>query len=373
MNVPFVDLSRQFKPILDDIFKSMMNVIERCAFIKGSEVGLFEKKMAEWLGIKEVCGVSNGTHALALTLKALGIGRGDEVIVPPNTAFPTAEAVNLSGAEVVFADISRDYYNLDPIDTERRITGKTKAIIPVHLYGIPADMDSFLNISKKYNVFIIEDVAQAMGAKYKGRMVGSIAHAGCFSFFPSKNLGTFGDGGAVASNNIELIKNVRMLADHGRNNKFTHFFIGTNSRLDTLKAAQLLICLDYLNEWNKRRQEAALLYNELLKPYEEIVTPKVPEECEAVWHLYVIRYSDREGLKEYLNKNGIKTGLHYPLPLHLQPAYEYLGLKKGSFPNAEVACSEVLSLPMFPFITTDEIEFVVKHIIKYLENKKRYY
>ena len=210
---------------------------------------------------------------MRLHWRPLGIGQGDEVITVPNTAFPTAEAINLSGAEAVFADIKPGFYNLDPEAAERAITPKTKAIIPVHLYGIPADMDSFMNLAERHKLFIIEDVAQAQGARYKGRRVGTIGAAGCFSFFPSKNLGTFGDGGAVASGNAELIKKVRMLSDHGRLDKFSHVILGTNSRLDTLKAAQLSICLDHLDEWNESRRKTAGLYNELLRPYGEIVRP----------------------------------------------------------------------------------------------------
>jgi dTDP-4-amino-4,6-dideoxygalactose transaminase len=367
MNVPFVDLSRQFKPLMPAIQAAMTDIIKRNAFINGPEVKQFEKHMADWIGLPGVCGVSNGTHAIYLVLKALGIGAGDEVITVPNTAFPTAEAISLAGAKVVFADIAPGSYNLDPAAAERAITPRTKAIIPVHLYGIPADMDSFLSLAKRYNLVIIEDVAQAMGARYKGKRVGVMGAAGCFSFFPSKNLGTFGDGGAVASGDAELIKKVKMLSDHGRLDKFSHMIVGTNSRLDTLKAAQLSICLDHLDEWNDSRRKTAALYNELLNPYEEIIRPQVPDECEAVWHLYVIRCSKRVELQAFLNSQGIKTGLHYPLPLHRQPAYEYLGLGEGSFPMAEGACREVLSLPMFPFMTTEEVEAVAKAIARFFE------
>ncbi|HMK50679.1 MAG TPA: DegT/DnrJ/EryC1/StrS family aminotransferase, partial [Thermodesulfovibrionales bacterium] len=239
------------------------------------------------------------------------------------------------------------------------------------LYGIPADMDSFMRLAERYKLYIIEDVAQAQGARYKGRRVGSIGEAGCFSFFPSKNLGTFGDGGAVASGNPDLINKVRMLSDHGRLDKFSHVILGTNSRLDTLKAAQLSICLDHLDEWNDSRRKTASLYDELLRPYPEIVRPQVPDGCEAVWHLYVIRYSRRDDLKSFLNEHGIKTGLHYPLALHRQPAYGYLGLGDGSFPHAEAACREVLSLPMFPFMRTEEVEAVAKAIGLFFEKGGR--
>ena len=368
MNVPFVDLSRQFNPLMPQFQTAFQSVIERCAFINGSEVKEFERRMARHLELPEVCAVSNCTHAIYLTLKALGVGEGDEVITVPNTAFPTSEAINLAGAEVVFADIAAGSYALDPRAAERAVTERTKAIIPVHLYGIPADMDAFMALGEQYNLAIIEDAAQAQGARYRGRQVGAIGRAGCFSFFPSKNLGTFGDGGAVGSADADLIKKVRMLANHGRNDKYTHQLIGTNSRLDTLKAAQLTICLEYLDHWNQERRNAADMYDELLKPYEEIIRPRVPAECEAIWHVYVIRYKSRDKLAAFLEEQGIKTGLHYPLPLHLQPVYSYLALPEGALPEAEAACREVLSLPMFPKITPQEVEAVATAIGRFFES-----
>ena len=370
MNVPFVDLSRQFEPILPDIQAAISSVIERCAFVNGPEIKEFEKRMAQWLNSSAVCAVSNCTHAIYLTLKALGIGEGDEVITVPNTAFPTSEAINLSGAEVVFADITPGFCTLDPKGAEQAITSKTKAIIPVHLYGLPADMDAFISLGRKHNLFIVEDVAQAQGARYKGQRVGTMGQAGCFSFFPSKNLGTFGDGGAVCSKDVGLIKKVRMMANHGREDKYTHQLLGTNSRLDTLKAAQLGICLNYLDGWNQQRRHAADLYDELLKPYEEIMRPQVLPQCDAVWHVYVIRYKHRDSLAAFLNQRGIKTGLHYPSPLHFQPAYQYLGLSQGSLPEAEAACREVLSLPMFPKITSEEVKAVATAIGQFFESRK---
>jgi len=369
MDVPFVDLKRQYTPLLPEIKDTMDSIIERCAFINGPEVREFEQKMAKWLGVPWVCGVSNGTHALYLTLKALGIGKGDEVITVANTAFPTSEAINSSGADVVFVDISQDYFSIDPEAVRSAVTARTRAVIPVHLYGIPAEMEAITEIAEKHDLLIVEDVAQAMGAMYKGKKVGTIGVAGCFSFFPSKNLGAFGDGGAVASADKELAQRVRMLSNHGREEKYIHLLLGTNSRLDTLKAGQLSICLDHLDEWNQERRQAAALYEELLGPFEEIRTPAVPEGCEAVWHLYVIRYEKRDDLAAFLRQKGIRTGLHYPLPLHKQPAYADLGLKEGSLPRAEKACREVLSLPMFPKITPAEIETVAKAIGEFLSHQ----
>jgi len=371
MNVPFVDLSRQYAPLLPEIQAATTRIIKRCAFINGAEVKEFEDHMARWMGLLQVCTVSNGTHALYLTLKALGVGPGDEVITVPNTAFPTSEAINLTGADVVFADITPGYFNLDPGAVERAITPKTRGIIPVHLYGIPADMDAFNALAGRHGLFVIEDTAQAMGARYRGRRAGSLGTAGCFSFFPSKNLGAFGDGGAVASADPELIQKVRMLANHGRKEKYTHEMIGTNSRLDTLKAAQLSICLDCLDDWNRERRKAASLYDELLEPFEEIGRPRVPQECEPIWHVYVIRYEKRDELAAFLKERGIRTGLHYPLPLHFQPAYASLGLGEGSFPEAEKACREVLSLPMFPKITPDEVRAVAAAVGEFLKGRKK--
>ncbi|HDS16893.1 MAG TPA: DegT/DnrJ/EryC1/StrS family aminotransferase [Proteobacteria bacterium] len=366
MSVPFVDLSRQFAPLLPQIRKSFDDIISRSAFINGPEVGIFEKELAVWMGLDQACGVSSGTHALSLTLQALGIGPGDEVITVANTAFPTAEAISLTGAEVVFVDISPGTFAMDPEAAAAAITPKTRALLPVHLYGIPADMDALRKIAERHRLYLIEDVAQAMGARYQGRRVGSIGQAGCFSFFPSKNLGTFGDGGAMAANDQKLVTRVRMLANHGRQDKFTHEIIGTNSRLDTLKAAQLSICLKALDDWNADRRRAAALYDVLLTPYPEIIRPQVPVGGEAIWHLYVIRHPKREALRRYLQGKGIQTGLHYPQPLHRQPAYAYLDLKAGSLPRTEAATAEVLSLPMFPYISAAEIETVVRAIADFL-------
>ena len=362
MKVPFADLGRQFKTVMPEIQTAMASVIDRCAFINGPEVKQFEKDMAAWMGMPEVCGVSNCTVALELTMQSLGIGPGDEVITVPNTAFPTAEAISLTGAQVVFADITPGFFSIDPDQIEKKITPRTKAIIPVHLFGIAADMDAILAIGNKHNIPIIEDCAQAQGARYKGKYVGTMGAAACFSFFPSKNLGTFGDGGAMTSPDTELIKKVWRLANHGRSDKFSHEVVGTNSRLDTIKAAQLSICLRPLDAWNADRRRAAALYGELLKDCTGITLTKVPEGCEPIWHVYVIRHKKRDELAAFLKKQGIDTGLHYPRGLHQQPVYAHWGLKPADLPEATAACAEVLSLPMFPFITDDEIRAVAKAI-----------
>ena len=362
LKVPFADLGRQFKTVMPEIQTAMTSVIDRCAFINGPEVKQFEKDMATWMGMPEVCAVSNCTVALELTMQSMGIGPGDEVITVPNTAFPTAEAISLTGAQVVFADIKPGYFSIDPDQIEKKLTPRTKAIIPVHLFGIAADMDRILAIGNKHSIPVIEDCAQAQGARYKGNYVGTLGAAACFSFFPSKNLGTFGDGGAMTSPDTELIKKVWRLANHGRSDKFTHQVVGTNSRLDTIKAAQLSVCLRQLDAWNADRRRAAALYGELLKDCREIILTKVPEGCEPIWHVYVIRHKRRDELAAFLKKQGIDTGLHYPLGLHQQPVYAHLGLKPEDLPEATAACAEVLSLPMFPFITEEEITAVTESI-----------
>jgi dTDP-4-amino-4,6-dideoxygalactose transaminase len=362
VKVPFADLGRQFKTVMPEIQAGMASVIDRCAFINGPEVKQFEADMAAWMGMPEVCALSNATMALELTMKAMGIGPGDEVITVPNTAFPTAEAIGLTGAQVVFADIQPGFFNIDPAQVEKKITARTRAIIPVHLFGIPADMDALLAIGKKHAIPIIEDCAQAQGARYKGKYVGTMGAAACFSFFPSKNLGTFGDGGAMTSPDTELVKKVRVLANHGRRDKFHHEVIGTNSRLDTIKAAQLSVCLRRLDAWNADRRRAAALYAELLKDTAHISLTAVPAGCEPIWHVYVIRHKKRDALAAFLQKKDIGTGLHYPLGLHQQPVYAHLGLTPANLPEATAACAEVLSLPMFPFITKEEITAVAQAI-----------
>lgn len=362
MKVPFTDLGRQFTTVMPEIQTAMTSVINRCAFINGPEVKQFERDMATWLDMPEVCAVSSATMALELTMKAMGIGPGDEVITVPNTAFPTAEAIGLTGAQVVFADIQPGFFNIDPAQVQKKITSRTRAIIAVHLFGIPADMDALLAIGKKNSIPIIEDCAQAQGARYKGRYVGTMGAAACFSFFPSKNLGTFGDGGAMTSPDTELVDKVRSLANHGRRDKFHHEVIGTNSRLDTIKAAQLSICLRQLDGWNADRRRAAGLYAELLKDTQGIGLPAVPGDCEPIWHVYVIRHQKRDALAVFLQEKDIGTGLHYPMGLHQQPVYAHLGLQPADLPEATAACAEVLSLPMFPFITEEEITAVAQAI-----------
>jgi dTDP-4-amino-4,6-dideoxygalactose transaminase len=363
--VPFVDLQRQYAPIRAAMLKECEGVLNRCDFIQGKSVGEFEKEMAAWMGVQEVIGCSNATSGLFATLKMLGIGPGDEVITTPHTAIATAEAVTLTGARVVFADIDPVYYNLDPKEVEKKITSKTKAIIPVHLYGNPVDLDAMLAIAAKHGLKLIEDCAQAQGAKYKGKYVGTYGDAADFSFFPSKNLGGFGDGGAVVAKDPALSKKIRMFCNHGRQEKYTHEFEGMNSRLDTIQAAMLRHALPKLDEWNAQRRQAAAWY-EALSDVKQVQLPKITPGGEHIYHVYVIQVDDREALAKYLKERNIATGVHYPMSLSVQPAFNYLNVA-GKMPVAERACQRVLSLPMFPGITKEEVDTVVAAIREYFK------
>ncbi len=371
MKVPFVDLKKLHDPIRNEIDDAISSVVDRNAYIKQKDLQMFEEEMAGWLGAKAVTGTSCGTCSLQLALEALGIGSNDEVITAVNTAIPTGEAITASGANVVFADIKPGTFTLDPASVHNAITSHTKAIIPVHLYGFPVPMNEILNIASEYNLYVIEDVAQAQGAAYHGKKAGTFGILSCFSFFPSKNLGAFGDGGAVAGMDSELINRTAMLANHGRKEKYVHEFEGYNYRLDNLQAAVLRVKLKYLDQWNRKRRAAAALYDEGLSETDEVITPVPPENCESVYHLYVIRIPDRDSLAAFLKEKGIATGLHYPRPLHLQPAYARLGLGSGCFPEAEKAAQEILSLPMFPDISPEQTGFVCRTIKEYYKNVRK--
>ncbi|MCM8800303.1 MAG: DegT/DnrJ/EryC1/StrS family aminotransferase, partial [Candidatus Omnitrophica bacterium] len=328
--------------------------------------GFFEKEFAHFCGAKYAVGVSSGTDALFLSLLSLGIGEGDEVIVPVFTYIATALVVSHTGARPVFVDIREDTYNIDPEKIEKLITKNTKAIIPVHLYGQPADMPRILELARKYKLKVIEDAAQAHGAKikinHKWQMVGSIGDIGCFSFYPSKNLGALGDGGLIITDSQKIYKKLLILRDYGRISKYIHKIIGYNCRLDTLQAAILRVKLKKLLKWNRLRQESAKKYNRYLKDIKGIITPYVSEGVEHVYHIYAIRTKFRKKILEEFKKRGIISLVHYPLPLHLQPAYKDLGYKRGDFPIAEKVSQEILSLPIFPHITDRQIRYVVEAI-----------
>jgi dTDP-4-amino-4,6-dideoxygalactose transaminase len=371
IEVPFLDLRRQFEPIHESIVSSVGQVLDSCNYINGPDVKAFETELGEWLGYGQVVACSNATSGLFAVLKMLGVGAGDEVITTAHTAIPTAEAITLAGAEVVFSDILADTCNIDPEDVARHITPKTRAIIAVHLYGQPADLDSLAALARAHGLFLIEDCAQALGAEYRGARVGSTGDAAVFSFFPSKPLGCPGDGGAIVTQDPELLERIRMFCDHGRKSKYWHEFEGFNSRLDTIKAAMLRQALPYLDQWNAARRKAADYYQEHLQDIEEVDLPVVISEATPVWHIYAIRVADREALQDHLKRNGVATGVHYPWALNLLPAYARLGKGAGSYPVAEHHCAHTLSLPMFPVIREDELAHVCESIHSFYKKTDR--
>ena len=368
MEIPFVNLKKQYLPIKKEIDEAISKIIQNTAFVLGDVVKRFEDDFASFCNVKYCKGVSSGTSALQLALISLDIKRGDEVILPPNTFIATAEAVSLVGAKPVFVDIDPETYNINPELIKEKITNKTKAIIPVHLYGQPADMDPILEVAEEKNLFVIEDACQAHGAEYKGKRCGSIGNIGCFSFYPGKNLGAYGEGGAITTNNEEIAKKIEMLRDHGQTKKHHHEIICINSRLEGIQGAVLGVKLKYLNEWNNKRRKNAKYYNKRLDGLNRIKIPLEREYGKHVYHLYVIQSDKRRALQEFLTSKGIATGLHYPIPIHLQLAYSYLDLKKGAFPVTESYVNRIISLPMFPELEKEEIDFVADSIANFLKN-----
>lgn len=362
MNLPFVDLKRQYAPIRAEIEAQIREALQNTQFILGPNVELFEQEFAQYCGARYAVSVASGTDALTLSLNALGIDAGGEVITVPNTFIATVDAISRNGATPVFVDIDPKTYNIDAAKIEATITKRTKAIIPVHLYGQPADIEPIMKLARKYSLKVIEDACQAHGAEYNGRKAGTIGDVGCFSFYPAKNLGCFGDGGLVVTDDKAIADKVCMLRNYGQSRKYYHDFIGYNSRLDELQAAILRVKLKYLDFWNDSRRRSARLYGKLLKDVSQIITPSEAGGRSHVYHLYVIRCKDRDGLQSYLNSKGIGTLVHYPIPIHLQQAYRHLGYSKSSFPITEECAGEILSLPMFPEIKVEEIEYVCQSI-----------
>jgi len=361
--IPFVDLKLQYVTIKTEIDKAISEIIDNTAFIGGSALNRFEENYKNYCNIKHCIGVGNGTDAIRIALYALGIGGvGDEVILPVNTFIATSEAVTQTGARVVFVDNEPETYNIDVSKIEAAITERTKAIIVVHLYGQIAEMDALMEIARKYNLRVIEDAAQAHSATYKNRSVGSFGDITTFSFYPGKNLGAYGDAGAIITNDEELAKIMRSYANHGRKEKYTHNIEGINSRLDAIQAAVLDVKLKYLDDWTEKRCKNAQIYNKLLADIPQVITPIQHKYNKAVYHLYVVRVENREKLMAYLKEQGIATGIHYPIPLHLQPAYEYMKLSRGTFPIAENYMDKLLSLPMFAELTEDQIQFIAEKI-----------
>ncbi len=357
--LPLVDLHAQYASIKSDIGRAIATVLDSAAFVGGSAVREFESKFAAFCECSQVVSCGNGTDAIYIVLRALGVGPGDEVITVPNTFIATAEAISNTGARPVFVDVRRDTALLDTAQLEAAITPRTKAIVPVHLYGQTADMDAICEVARRRGVAVIEDAAQAHGARYRGRRVGTLGDAATFSFYPGKNLGAYGDGGAMAFMDRALAQRCAKLRDHGRSDKYLHELVGTNSRLDTLQAAVLEVKLAHLDDWNNARRRTAALYLERLADVRDLTLPVVAAENEPVWHLFVVRHPRRDALRDHLEKQGIGVGIHYPVPLHLQPAYAHLGYSAGEFPVAEELSSSCLSLPLYPELTEGDVDRVV--------------
>lgn len=371
MKVPFLNLTAQYRPIKDEIAAALQEVLDTNAFAGGRKVERFENVFAPFCQTGHAIGVGSGTDALWMALLGLGIGDGDAVIVPVNTFIATAEAVSFAGTLPLFVDCD-EYYNIDTAKLQKTLSAmsyeqraRLKAVIPVHLYGQMANMDEIMALAGEYGLAVIEDACQAHGAEYKGRRAGSIGDAGCFSFYPGKNLGAYGEAGAIVTNNAELAAKLRMFRDHGQQKKYYHSIIGWNARMDGFQGAVLATKLKYLDEWTKKRRQNALLYNELLAGVDGIQTPKEMPHTSSVYHLYVIQSDDRDGLQHYLEQNGVATGLHYPVPLHLQEAYSSLGYEEGDFPMAEGAARRILSLPMYPELTEAQIGYVCDKISEF--------
>jgi len=359
--VPFVDLAAQYATIAEEIDEATSKVLHRTDFILGRDVGLFEEEFAALCETEYAVGVDSGTSALELALRAYGIGPGDEVITAANTFIATALAISYTGATPILVDVDPQTYTMDISGLERAITDRTKAAIPVHLYGHPADMDPILDLAQQHGLVVIEDACQAHGAKYKGKRVGSLGHAAAFSFYPAKNLGAYGDGGMVLTNDERVAESLQMLRNVGQREKYHHLLKGYNHRLDTLQAAVLRVKLHYLDAWNAARRRHAHLYDELLA-HSSVAVPAEADYAESIYHLYVIRVADRDTLRAYLRDKGIATGIHYPIPIHLQPAYRDLGYGQGSFPVTEEYARQILSLPMYAELTPDSIEYVAETV-----------
>ena len=362
MQVPLVDLSRQQSQIADRIREGFNRVIAESSFVLGPQVGEFEELWASYCGVAHAIGVANGTDAIELALRAAGVGPGDDVLIPANTFVATAGAVMRTGASLVLADCDDDYL-LSVEDVERRITVNTKAVIGVHLYGQTAPMDA-LRERLGTDLVLVEDAAQSQGARHNGKRAGSLGTVGATSFYPGKNLGAYGDAGGVMTNSDEIAQRVQRLRNHGGTAKYEHPEIGFNSRMDTLQAVVLTAKLAILDDWNKQRAQAAARYDEMLSDIEWVSTPRIAEGNEHVFHLYVVRVPERDVVVANLNAAGVGAGIHYPRPVHMHPAYAWLGHSLGAFPRAEQFAGEILSLPLYPGITVDEQQYVVDQLIR---------
>jgi dTDP-4-amino-4,6-dideoxygalactose transaminase len=360
--VPFLDLKCHHAPLRDEFNIAIQEVIEEGAFAGGPYVARFEAEFADYCACAYAIGVGSGTEALWLSLLALGVGPGDDVITVPNTFMATAEAITYSGARPVFVDVDERTYTMDPAALEKVITAKTKAIIPVHLFGQPADMDPILEVAHERGLFVVEDACQAHGAEYKGRKAGTLGDAACFSFYPGKNLGAFGEAGAVVTNNAELQEKIRILRDHGQVRKYQHAMVGWNCRMDGIQAAVLRIKLRHLQRANNLRRSHAAHYDQALDGIEEMIRPVQAPWARHVYHVYAIRVADRDGVMRHLADRGVGCGVHYPVPIHLQEAYRNLAYERGAFPVAERCAREFVSLPMFPELTPAQVKIVAEAV-----------
>ncbi len=360
-NIAFVDLKRQYKEIKIEVDDAIGGVLGSSQFILGEECERFEKEFAKFCRVKYAIGVGSGLSALELSMRALDIGPGDEVITPANSFIASSSSISFTGAKPVLVDCYENTFNIDVEKCEKAITKKTKAIMPVHLFGQVANMEKVLKLAKKYKLNVIEDACQAHGASFKNKMAGSFGDVAAFSFYPGKNLGAFGDGGIVVTSNKKIAEVIKMLRNYGQREKYIHLTLGENSRLDNIQAAILRVKLKILSKWNRKRVENAKLYNKLLKGL-PLVLPKIRSNYNHVFHLYVVRIKERDKLAKFLAGKGISTQMHYPIPIHLQPAYRELGYKMGDFPIAEKLASEILSLPMFPELTNSEIKYICSQI-----------
>jgi len=383
MKVPFLDLKAQYESIKDEINGAIQKVLDSCAFAGGPFVEEFEENFAKFCQVKHCVGVGSGTEALWLALLGLGVGPGDEVITVPNTFIATAEAISFCGGTPVFVDIDDQTYTMDPEKLKEFISKKceynqstnqlmnqsskrpVKAIIPVHLFGQPADMDSIMEIARANGLFVIEDACQAHGAEYKSKRAGSIGDVGCFSFYPGKNLGAYGEAGAIVTSNSELAEKMAMFRDHGQSEKYYHDMIGWNARMDGFQGAILNLKLKHLSAWNEERRKNAMLYNELLSNINSMTIPVVADYARHVYHVYAVRVKGRKKFMVMLAENGIHCGIHYPVPIHLQGAYMELKLQKGYCPVAEKCSEELVSLPMFPELTRNQIAYIAEKIIEF--------
>lgn len=367
-SIPLVDLKAQYHTIKDDVDAAVARIMANTSFIGGKDLAAFEQAFAEYQRVEHVVGVGSGTAALALALEALGVGPGDEVITQANTFFATAEAIEQVGAKTVLVDIDPVTYLMDPDLLEQAITPATKAIIPVHLYGQISPMDRIMAIAEKHGLKVVEDAAQAHGAEYQGERAGQWGDIACFSFYPGKNLGAYGDGGAIGTNDAELAATVRKLRDHGTETKYVHDLVGYCERLDTMQAAVLSVKLPHLDGWNEARRSHAHYYNEALKDVPGIVTPVEMDDSVPVYHIYCVRVpGDRDAVWHALNERGVGAGVHYPIPVHMQPAMEKYGWQRDDFPHSAEAAESILSLPLYAELTQEQLDEVVRSLKELIE------